>query len=370
MNKKYFGCLIIMGFLTVSCQKKDTKEPRTLPQIDVAEVITDSVILHKTFPGTLSAVNKADVVAEVNGRLLSKNYSEGSFVTKGKLLFTIDDTDYRATLQQAQAQYATSKSQHDYYSRQYAAMKQALQAEAVSEMEVIQAENNMKQAAAAMQSASAAIIRAQNDLSHCAVRAPISGYITEATITPGNYVAGSGSPQVLATIYDNSVFKASFNIEDGLYETMTEAGTTASQPVYRTIPLRFSQNLPHSYTADLVYEAPAIDASTGTLTLMGTVRNTYNELKDGMYVTVSLPYGIDNHAILVKDASLGTDQLGRYLYVVNDSNKVVYTPVTVGELFQDSLRVVKKGVKPGQRYVTKALLTVRNGMKVTPRLTK
>lgn len=91
-----------------------------------------------------------------------------------------------------------------------------------------------------------------------------------------------------------------------------------------------------------------------------------NELKDGMYVKVSLPCGIGPHAVLVKDAALSTDQLGKYLYVVNDSDKVVYTPVTVGELYHDSLRVIEKGIRPGDRYVTQALLTVRNGMKVRP----
>ena len=51
-----------------------------------------------------------------------------------------------------------------------------------------------------------------------------------------------------------------------------------------------------------------------------------------MYATVNLPYGNEPEAILVKDASIGTDQLGKYLYVVNDSDKVVYTPVEVGGL--------------------------------------
>ena len=45
---------------------------------------------------------------------------------------------------------------------------------------------------------------------------------------------------------------------------------------------------------------------------------------------------------------------------------MVYTPVTVGELYHDSLRVIEKGIRPGDRYVTQALLTVRNGMKVRP----
>ena len=100
------------------------------------------------------------------------------------------------------------------------------------------------------------------------------------------------------------------------------------------------------------------------------MKNIDNELKDGMYVTVSLPYGVNPKAVLVKDASIGTDQLGKYVYVVNDSNKVVYTPIKVGEVYQDSLRIVNEGLGPKDRYVTKALLKARDGMSVKPRMTK
>lgn len=89
-----------------------------------------------------------------------------------------------------------------------------------------------------------------------------------------------------------------------------------------------------------------------------------------MFVTVDLPYGTEPQAILIRDASIGTDQLGKYVYVVNDSNKVVYTPVELGELYRDTLRIVNKGLSPRTRYVTKALLTVRNGETVKPSLQK
>ena len=88
------------------------------------------------------------------------------------------------------------------------------------------------------------------------------------------------------------------------------------------------------------------------------------------YITVNLPYGTEKNAILVKDAAVSTDQQGKYLYVVNDSNKVVYTPITVGDIYQDSLRIVTGGITPQSRYVTSALLKVRDGMEVKPVMNK
>jgi len=192
----------------------------------------------------------------------------------------------------------------------------------------------------------------------------VSGYITDNAVSVGNYINGENSPQTLATIYDNSLLDARFSIEDDQYRNLLGADSGKSGALYRNMPLTFQTALPHSYTADLFYTAPTIDKSTGTLELKAQVDNPYGELRDGMYVTVHLPYDTDPKAILVRDASIGTDQLGKYLYVVNDSDKVVYTPVTVGPLYSDSLRVIEKGIKAGDRYVTEALMTVRNGMKV------
>ena len=86
-----------------------------------------------------------------------------------------------------------------------------------------------------------------------------------------------------------------------------------------------------------------------------------------MYCTIRMPYKVDPKAMLVRDASIGTDQLGKYVYVVNDSSKVVYTPIKTGDLVADTLRLVTGGLKPHDRYVTSALLKVRNGMKVKTR---
>ena len=65
-------------------------------------------------------------------------------------------------------------------------------------------------------------------------------------------------------------------------------------------------------------------------------------LRPGLFVSVTLPYGEARNAVLVNDASIGTDQLGKYLYVVNDSDIVNYRHIEVGQLADHNMRVVKK----------------------------
>ncbi len=172
----------------------------------------------------------------------------------------------------------------------------------------------------------------------------------------------------LATIYDDLEVKAEFFIDDASYIDMLRDENKAIVADLDSIPVSFSDKLPHSYTGRLIYMSPDIDPSTGTLEMRAMIANPYDELRDGMYVTVKLPYASESDAVLVKDASISTDQHGKYLYTVNDSDRVVYTPVEVGDVVDDSLRVITSGIRPGDRYVTKALLKVRPDMLVKPRL--
>ena len=120
-----------------------------------------------------------------------------------------------------------------------------------------------------------------------------------------------------------------------------------------------------NWKAKIDFLAPAVNLSTGTLQVRAELDNSSGTLKPGSYISVTMPYEEVKDAILVHDSSIGTDQLGKYLYVVNDSNIVNYRRITVGTLIDDTLRLVTDGLKPGERYVTKALLKVRNGMPVT-----
>ncbi|MDE7115706.1 MAG: efflux RND transporter periplasmic adaptor subunit [Muribaculaceae bacterium] len=363
---KYVYAIAAAALMLGACHKKEKEQNDTTPEVEVASPAIDSVTLHRSYPGYIRAANSADVVARVSGQLLTQNYKDGDYVTKGQVLFTIEPSKYRDAVEQAQAALQTAESEYAYASRQYDAMKKAIQADAVSEMEVLQSQNSMNSAKAAIRNAKAALATARENLGYCTVRATRSGHCSLATVSTGNYLNGEGSPVVLATIYDDSEVKAVFEIEDAQYEMMMNGNKMTENKLLRAIPLEFQQKLPHSYTADLSYVSPNVGTDTGTIELEGHLANPYQELKDGMYVSVSLPYGTDPKAVVIRDASIGTDQLGKYVYVVNDSDKVVYTPIEVGELYRDSLRIVTKGLTGKELYVTKALLTVRNGEIVKP----
>lgn len=309
-------------------------------------------------------------MARVDGYLTSKNVKGGTFVKKGTVLFTIDSRQYEERVKSAKAELDNARAAYAYAKQHYEAVKKALESDAVSKMEVIQAKSAMDQSQAQISSAEAALRTASTNLSYCVVRAPFDGVVTDASKDVGAFLAGEAQPVVLASILDESSLKAVFSIEDSRYLDILSGKGAELNTDFKKMPVRFSEKLPHEYTADLTYTSPYIDTSTGTLTLKAKVDNPYGELKDGMYVTVDLPYAVANEAILVKDAALATDQRGKYLYTVSDSGMVRYTPVETGDLVADTMRIIESGISATDLYVTRAQLKVRPGMKVNPILTK
>lgn len=366
----YASLIMLLSPLMQGCHKSGTSDNDRIPDIEVAEAVTDSVVLYQTFPGVLGAATVAEVVGRVNGQILAVHFKSGSLVKKGQLLYTIESQSYKDEVARAESALATAKSEYEYYTRQYEAMSKALEADAVSKMEVLEAQSNMEQARASIKSAEASLSTARLNLGYCQVTAPVTGFISSSQLDPGNFVNGAASPVTLATIYDNDNLIATFSLSDSQYQELVGNNGGINGPLYRDVPLTFRDKQPGKYKVSLYYQAPTVDTSTGTVVLKGTLDHVGPELKNGMYVTVSLPYGRNPKAILVKDAAIQTDQLGQYLYTVNDSNRVVHSSVTVGGLYQDSLRIINSGISPGQRYVTKALLTVREGEKINPILTR
>lgn len=359
--------LAAAALIGASCSHKAENGSATgsAEKVDVAYPVVDSVMLHNTYPGYLIANREVELVARVDGYLLSHPYKSGDFVRKGTVLFQIEDRNYRDAVVQAQAALETARANREYAASRYAAMKRALESDAVSEMEVAQAKSTLEEAEASVKNARASLQTAETSLSYCTVRAPFDGHVTTVFHDDGSYLSGAGAPVSLAKIFDDAVMVVKFSVEDTGYLDMLQSQKEKGLDLSK-IPVSFSEKLPHEYTCDLSYLAPQIDTSTGTMTVQATINNPYGELKSGMYAKVDLPYRFEPAAVMVLDAAIGTDQLGDYLYTVNDSNRVVSTPVKTGQTVADTLRIINSGITPDTRYVTKALLKVRDGMTVDP----
>ena len=366
--KKLMYIFLVLSVLTGCKEKKDAGAMKGMPTlaISVAKPIVKDITLTKDYPGYLTTEKTVNLVARVNGTLQSVSYAPGGRVKKGQLLFVIEPTLYNDKVAQAEAELKTAQAQLEYARNNYSRMKEAVKSDAVSQIQVLQSESSVTEGVAAVSNAEAALSTARTNLGYCYVRAPFDGTISKSTVDIGSYVGGSLQPVTLATIYKDDQMYAYFNVADNQWLEMSMNNQQPTKDLPKKIMVQLGKEVTESYPATLDYLSPNVDLNTGTLMVRANFDNPQGVLKSGLYVSITLPYGEADHAILVKEASIGTDQLGKFLYAVNDSDIVHYRHIEIGQLINDTLRQVLGGLSPQERYVTEALMKVRDGMKIKP----
>ena len=366
--KKLMYIFLVLSVLTGCKEKKDAGAMKGMPTlaISVAKPIVKDITLTKDYPGYLTTEKTVNLVARVNGTLQSVSYAPGGRVKKGQLLFVIEPTLYNDKVAQAEAELKTAQAQLEYARNNYSRMKEAVKSDAVSQIQVLQSESSVTEGVAAVSNAEAALSTARTNLGYCYVRAPFDGTISKSTVDIGSYVGGSLQPVTLATIYKDDQMYAYFNVADNQWLEMSMNNQQPTKDLPKKIMVQLGKEGTESYPATLDYLSPNVDLNTGTLMVRANFDNPQGVLKSGLYVSITLPYGEADHAILVKEASIGTDQLGKFLYAVNDSDIGHYRHIEIGQLINDTLRQVLGGLSPQERYVTEALMKVRDGMKIKP----
>ena len=358
--------LFAVALLAITaCHKKP--EPATggtkLP-IEVATPIVKEITLTREYPGFLEADATISIMGRVNGSIIKRNFIEGSRVKKGDLLFVIEPTLYENAVTQAQASLQTAIAEQEYARSNYERMQAAISSNAVSEIEVLQAKSRVESCNAAVSNARAALKTAQTKLGYCYIEAPADGSVGLAKQPTGAYIAGEMSPVELCRLYKDDLMYAFFDIPDIQWFRKALATNGSIDQSNITFTLGEGNIIERNATID--YLAPNVNTSTGTLQIRAELPNSDGLLKSGSYISIIMPYDNIKDALLIKDASIGTDQTGKFIYVVNPQNEVEYRRIDIDSIIDDTMRLVTSGLEPDERYVTKALLKVRNGMPIEP----
>ena len=368
MKNQMYITLLILPLLATGCGgRKETAQTMPVPEISVARPTVQNMTRTKEYPGYLTSEKTVDLVGRVSGTLQTIAYAPGSRVRQGQVLFVIEPTVYQDNVRQAEAELNTARANLEYAQNNYTRMQEAMKSDAVSRIQVLQAQSNVATSQAAVSNAEAALNTARTNLSYCTVRAPFDGTVSRNLVDAGGYVGGSVQPVTLATIYKDDHLYTYFKVADNQWLSML---MQQGDSIPRQVSVSLGKDELLTYPAQLDYLSPNVDLNTGTLNIRARLDNPKGLLKSGLYVSITLPYGEQQQAILLPDASIGTDQLGKYIYVVNDSNIVRYRHIETGQLIGDSLRQIRAGITPRERYVTKALMKVRDGLIPKPMFSK
>lgn len=352
-----------------ACGESNTYVPPPPPKVTVATPEKRAVTIYLEATGNTAAVNTTNLVARIPGFVTSINYQDGDLVKKGTVLFTIEPESYELKYKQAQAAEAaaaaTLKQTQADYERQVDLVARA----SASKAQLDTSTANRDNAQGNYQQAQVNTQLAKINYGYTSVTAPFDGIVTARTVSVGEYVGANSQPTVLATIVQHDPIYVNFTVSERdllrIRELIRERGLTPEdlKKVPVEVGLQTEQGYPHRGTLD--YAAPTVDASTGTLTARALLENPNRVLLPGLFVRVRVPTERKNDALLVPDVALGSDQSGRYVYVVNKDNVVEQRNVEIGPL-EGTMRVITKGLNADDRVIVAGLLRAIPGQKVEP----
>lgn len=368
MHYKTVAGVLLLAALS-ACNEENKYEPPPIPNVGVAQPAKRAVTRYLDLTGNTVSLDKVELVARVPGFLREVKYKDGSMAQAGDVLFVIEPAPYEAKVQQAEAELAGAKAalQHaeTEFQRQYA-LSQTTQFGWQSKF--YEALKNRDEKRANVQKAQAALELAQIELGYTKVTAPFDGVVTTHLAAVGALV-GSEKPTPLATILrlDPIYVTANLSEQDVLRIIADPRGISTADLGKIPIELGLMGDTGYPHKGVIDYIAPQVDPSTGTLRIRGVFANPDYTLLPGLFahVRVSPSQAPEQEALLVPETALGSDQVGRYVLVVDNDNVVDKRNVTVGPEVDD-MRVVEKGLAPEDRVIVTGLSRAVPGQKVKP----
>ncbi|HVY43418.1 MAG TPA: efflux RND transporter periplasmic adaptor subunit [Hyphomicrobiaceae bacterium] len=341
------------------------------PPVDVAKPSKRLVTDYDEYVGRFVAVDSVEVRARVSGYLEAIHFQDGQAVKKGDLLFTIDRRPFEAALDQAKAALMQAKANLAYAESDLARGQNLTRGATISEQIYEQRVQAKRVAEANVLAQEAAVRQAELDLAFTELRAPVAGHIGDRRVSPGNLVTGgtSGNTTLLATIVSTDPIRFEFTFDEASYlrylrlpKQDSEASSTGmSLPVM--LKLIDEPSFVHKGRMDFIDNV--IDRSSGTIRGRATFANPNGTFTPGMFGRVQIPASPPSEVLLVPDVAIGTEQVRKFVLVVDAENTVRQKYVTLGPVV-DGQRVIRSGLGENDLVIVNGLMRARPGGKVTP----
>ncbi|GAB1623779.1 efflux RND transporter periplasmic adaptor subunit [Agarivorans albus] len=358
-----------LSIFLVACGKPEaaTNQTPPPPSVDVAEVLLERITETDVYTGRLQAPQTVMVVPRVSGYIEQVLFNEGSLVEKGEVLFKIDSRIFAAEVARLEAELQSAKSSLELARKGYKRAQALNKQNAISDEILDNRFSAREQGAAAVASITAALSRARLDLDFTEVRAPISGRVSNALITEGNYV-NLGASQ-LTRIVSTQHMHAYFDVDEQSFLKYQELSNVlplqGAQETVAVVQMALADEQIFKHLGQIDFIDNAVASGTGTIRLRASFGNPSGELLPGMFARLQIAGSSSYQAVLIDDKAVGTDLNNKFVLVLDENNQVQYRPVVLGERI-NGLRIVSQGLSGSERIVVNGIQRVRPQMQVTP----
>jgi membrane fusion protein, multidrug efflux system len=336
-----FG-LIVFSLLT-SCKKED-KAPaagaaRGRQQgpvaVDAFVVKQSSISEMVEVPGSLLPFEETAIAAEVGGRIVQMNITEGGVVEKGTLLVKLFDQDLQAQLKKLQVQLQINQKTEERNS-------ELLKINAISQQDYDLSNLNVENLRADIETTKIAISKTE-------IRAPYRGTVGLRNVSLGSFVSPGA---IITTIRQVDQLKLDFAVPEKY-----------AQQIGKNYKVKFRvDGGQKDHLATVIATESSVEQSTRTLRVKAVVNERHRELVPGVFARINLQLGQDDKALLVPTQAV-IPSIRNKQVIVFRKDSALFTVVETG--IRDSSYVqILSGLKVGDTVVTTGLMAIRPNVKL------
>ena len=368
------GLALVAATTLVACQPAVPAVQAAAGTAGQPPVVAVATVLQSDLESTLMQIarvesaQRVELRARVAGPVQSVLFREGDLVQMGQPLFQIDPRTLDASVARAKAELKLARAREGLTGSEASRARRLHEDHAIATEEFDRRVAAYAEAQAQRAAAQASLQTAELEREFALIRAPISGRIGRAHVTPGNFVDAGADQRPLASIVAIYPLHVNFDVSDrAVIERLTEERALSGALAWKARILDGDDQ--HELTqAPVDFVDHSIAAATGTLRVRLRVDAPPSGLIPGQYVRVQLATGKREPTLLVPDNAIATDQGKRFVLVVGADKKVEYRAVSIGSSHQE-LRIVSSGLEAGEQVIVSGLMRIRPGMKVMPQLT-
>lgn len=367
INVAIIACCLSMATLASCGNKNQQQQGMQAPQIQVMTVSESNTTLDSAIPTSLEGENDVEIRPQVSGFLTKVHVDNGQKVSKGEVLFTIDQVQLQAAVEQAEAAVAVAQANVNTAQTNANNNKILLDKNIISASAYQTSVDGLNAAKAQLQQAQAALTSARKNLSYTTVTAPVAGIVGTIPYKEGTLVSPSTQLTILS---NNSDMLAYFSLNEKTILDLTDNGTrTLSQAVDSLPPvtLQLANGAIYPYKGKITAISGVIDPTTGSAQAKALFPNPEGMLHSGNTGNILMPVTHQGTIEIPQNATYEVQDM-RFVYVVGDSAKVHSRPITVAPQNDGKNFIVTSGLKPGDMIVTEGVgISIADGMTITPK---
>ena len=367
MNRK---CLLLIplffsSVIITACDNKPAVKTTMEPEVGVVTLAPSSVNIKSELPGRALAFEIAEIRPQVGGIIIKRNFVEGDKVSKGESLYQIDPAPLQARLDSAKGALAKAQATANNVRLTLNRQSALIKSNYVSRQDYDTTLSQLNEAQANVAVAKADLEQATINLRYANVTSPIDGISGKSSVTVGALVtANQENSLVTVQRLDPIYVDLTQSVQDFLRLKEEKAnGKIAQQQGKIPVELMLENGKPYRHTGTLEFSDPAVDETTGSVTLRAVFPNPEGEILPGMYVTALLDEGSQQNVLMVPQQGITHNEQGKATALILDQENVVQLREINAVKAVGNQWLVTAGLRPGDRVIVSGLQRIRPGIK-------